>query len=1126
MRRHSSIIKSKKMEANDDDDVVMNEAQILNSSSIVRSVQQSQIELEVINQAEEEEKEARKEQIQRFRSQLDKLKEQEVTLRDDVKKKFTAAKLKKLNDLRKKIKELEETINLPASMSLIDSSSMNGESETDKLVRTGMMTPFDLQNIQSKIREAEARIPEKRSIVLLDNSNLHDSNLMPNDQTSHDSIRAQVQRLRNKQSKKNKKVKNKGKEKQNNKKRKRSSDEENEDAEEEDDGVRYAKKMAEDVDEDYTEDGDEDDYIDDDNDEDYDDGEGSDSTRSRKRRKKSKHESFPDDIDDHEYNERVEAFAAVNLGKDIDLEGLKVPELVYDKLYDYQRTCVKWLWQLYQQQAGGILGDEMGLGKTVQISAFLAAMDHSGKFKPTLIVCPATVMNQWVRELQSWWPYFRVGIFHSSSTRPKMKTLKKINKDPRGIIITTYEGIRIHQSALVGLEWGSIILDEGHRIRNPDSEITLACKRFETPHRIILSGTPIQNNLKELWSLFDFVFPGKLGTLPVFQTQFGVPISIGGYSNASRFQVQTAYKCAVVLRDLIAPYLLRRMKRDVHTQLPHKEEQVLFCKLTDHQVGLYHSYLRSQGVRKAMSGQNLLFSSIQQLRQLCNHPDLIEKEETDEDYGEDVRSGKMKVIAELLPLWKQQGHRALIFSQSRRMLDILERYITKQGYTYFRMDGTTNVKARVPLIDQFNNDDNIFLFLLTTKVGGIGINLIGANRIILYDPDWNPSTDIQALERAWRIGQKKQVTVYRLMTSGTIEEKMYHRQIFKQFLTNKILKDPRQRRFFKSNELYELFKLGQEYDPVVKRLKSNGALPDQVAADEEKKKKKKHGTETGRLFGGFGTEVLSGLKIKKKKKEVLDDDQQHSVPSTSTSSDEEPVEDGPLYRAEKYKTPKQEEEQEETESESSILQKLFSSESVSSAFNHDAIMNGALPDHMLVEQEAKKIAAQAAEELRKSTENIQNFAINVPTWTGRSGDAGRVERTPSVTPKRFGSGTSVLASTKGTPSSSSTLLSRMKNRTSADTTLSGGGQTTSTSTSSSSQSKPLSDKEKMIQDLVKFIRGRGNVVKTSEITEKFQTTIQGEKVILFREMLKNVATFNKERKNWTLKNEYQNYRLQ
>ncbi|XP_043374459.1 DNA excision repair protein ERCC-6 isoform X3 [Dermochelys coriacea] len=479
-------------------------------------------------------------------------------------------------------------------------------------------------------------------------------------------------------------------------------------------------------------------------------------------------------------------------------EGFRVPGFLFRKLFKYQQTGVRWLWELHCQQAGGILGDEMGLGKTIQLIAFLAGLSYSKirtrgsnyRFKglgPTMIVCPATVMHQWVKEFHSWWPPFRVAVLHEtgSYTNKKVKLIHEIVAC-HGILITSYSYIRLMQDNINSYDWHYVILDEGHKIRNPNAAVTLACKQFRTPHRIILSGSPMQNNLKELWSLFDFVFPGKLGTLPVFMEQFSVPITMGGYSNASPVQVKTAYKCACVLRDTINPYLLRRMKADVKMSLslPDKNEQVLFCRLTDEQRQVYQNFIDSKEVYQILSGE-------------------------------------------------------------MQMLKILEVFLRERNYSYLKMDGTTTIASRQPLITRYNEDTSTFVFLLTTRVGGIGVNLTGADRVIIYDPDWNPSTDTQARERAWRIGQKKQVTVYRLLTAGTIEEKIYHRQIFKQFLTNRVLKDPKQRRFFKSNDLYELFTL---------------TSPDGS-----------QGTETSAIFAGTGSDVQAPKRqLKRKLKKPAD----------------------------------------------------------------------------------------------------------------------------------------------------------------------------------------------------------------------------------------------------------------
>ncbi|KAL8610511.1 hypothetical protein ACOMHN_060431 [Nucella lapillus] len=603
-----------------------------------------------------------------------------------------------------------------------------------------------------------------------------------------------------------------------------------------------------------------------------------------------------DDAEESYYIRRLrlqqqkDARAEDDSGMDEEFDGgLVVPSKIWKRLYKYQKTGVRWLWELHCQQTGGIVGDEMGLGKTIQMIAFLAALQHSrlrsAQFRyeglgPCVIVCPATVMHQWVEEFHTWYPDFRVAILHSSgSFSGSQADLVRSMVKSRGVLVTSFSTLVIQQDLLLPHAWHYLVLDEGHKIRNPDAQVTLCCKQFRTSHRIILSGSPVQNNLKELWSLFDFVFPGKLGTLPDFLAHFSVPIVQGGYANATQVQVvmatgvpvccrwrqptsvpvccddydeccdifqvsqqvETAYKCACVLRDTINPYLLRRMKADVKAtlDLPAKNEQVLFCRLTDEQRDIYQEYLDSRECQAILAGKYQVFPGLTTLRKICNHPDLstggprvLVGQDTGGDpeleYGYWRRSGKQVVVEALLKLWHQQDHRVLLFSQSTAMLDILEGFVQDRQFQYLRMDGSTPIASRQPLVHQFNQTKSIYLFLLTTRVGGLGLNLTGANRIIIYDPDWNPSTDMQARERAWRIGQTRQVTIYRLLTSGTIEEKIYHRQIFKQFLTNRVLKDPKQRRFFKSNDVFELFTLGCKDDA---------------------------GTETSAIFAGTGSDV-------------------------------------------------------------------------------------------------------------------------------------------------------------------------------------------------------------------------------------------------------------------------------
>ncbi|XP_044153224.1 DNA excision repair protein ERCC-6 isoform X1 [Bufo gargarizans] len=739
-------------------------------------------------------------------------------------------------------------------------------------------------------------------------------------------------------------------------------------------------------------------------------------------------------------------------------EGFCIPGSLWKKLYKYQQTGVRWLWELHCQQAGGILGDEMGLGKTIQIIAFLAGLSYS-RIKtrgsdyryeglgPSIIVCPTTVMHQWVKEFHTWWPKLRVAVLHESGSfaGKKVRLIGEIGNSS-GILITSYSNVRLMQEELLKYHWHYIILDEGHKIRNPNAVITLACKHFRTPHRIILSGSPMQNNLRELWSLFDFVFPGKLGTLPVFMEQFSVPITMGGYSNASVVQVKTAYKCACVLRDTINPYLLRRMKADVKMSLslPDKNEQVLFCRLTNEQTQVYQTFIDSKEVYGILNGDMQVFPGLIALRKICNHPDLFtggtkilkgtkEDLEEEQQFGYWKRSGKMIVVESLLKIWHRQGHRVLLFTQSRQMLNILEAFVRRMDYTYLKMDGTTTVASRQPLITKFNEDSLIFVFLLTTRVGGLGVNLTGANRVVIYDPDWNPSTDTQARERAWRIGQKKQVTVYRLLTAGTIEEKIYHRQIFKQFLTNRVLKDPKQRRFFKSNDLYELFTLsspdasqGTETSAIFAGIGSDVKLskyPKKQMTTEVNGISKEGSTNTIKneqplqcmsapsvTTQSYGTETELSKGLDKPNSCIAFDSNLRALNESGQSFSVAPAqlhhkhkaktkhqEKGKIKKGAKYegkrisylvkqkpfiKEMKGEQEESRKTSDEYVLEKLLKKSGVHSVMKHDVIMDASNPDYVIVEEEASRVAQEALRVLKISRQRCNAASFGIPTSTG------------------------------------------------------------------------------------------------------------------------------------------------
>ncbi|XP_042489273.1 protein CHROMATIN REMODELING 8 [Macadamia integrifolia] len=867
-------------------------------------------------------------------------------------------------------------------------------------------------------------------------------------------------------------------------------------------------------------------------------------------------------MSDYEEEHQDDEYVDDNEPRFVTLEGgLKIPEAIFSKLFDYQKVGVQWLWELHCQKAGGIIGDEMGLGKTIQVLSFLGALHFSKMYKPSIVVCPVTLLRQWRREANKWYPSFHVELLHDSAQvatnrkkradsdtiddenegsldsedgrTPSSKTTRRwdslidnVLKSESGLLITTYEQLRIHGDKLLDIEWGYAVLDEGHRIRNPNAEVTLVCKQLQTVHRIIMTGAPIQNKLSELWSLFDFVFPGKLGVLPVFEAEFAVPISVGGYANATPLQVSTAYRCAVVLRDLIMPYLLRRMKADVNAQLPKKTEHVLFCSLTAEQRSVYRAFLASSEVEQIFDGNRNSLYGIDVMRKICNHPDLLEREHasSNPDYGNPDRSGKMKVVDQVLKLWKDQGHRVLLFAQTQQMLDILENFLIANGYTYHRMDGLTPVKHRMALMDEFNNSTDIFIFILTTKVGGLGTNLTGANRVIIFDPDWNPSTDMQARERAWRIGQTRDVTIYRLITRGTIEEKVYHRQIYKHFLTNKILKNPQQRRFFKARDMKDLFTLDDGKDGS---------------------------TETSNIFGQLSNEanIFEGHKG--------DQDKRRTNNATETCTSNSAVErETKSTPGSSQRTGRERADQSDgdTDGETNILRSLFDAYGIHSAMNHDVIMNAQDDEKMRLEEQASQVAQRAAEALRQSRMLRSQDGISVPTWTGRSGAAGA----PSSVRKKFGTtvNSQLIGNSKSSEGSSGSGLNRpngiaagasagkalssadllAKIRGTQERAASDGLEHQFWSASgSTARTQPIADfgpsrpthkarlqPEVLIRQICTFIQQRGGRTSSASIVQHFKDRIPSTDLPLFKNLLKEIALLEKDSNgsSWVLKPEY------
>ncbi|KAF4464960.1 dna excision repair ercc-6 [Fusarium albosuccineum] len=775
-------------------------------------------------------------------------------------------------------------------------------------------------------------------------------------------------------------------------------------------------------------------------------------------------------------------------------DGLKLPGDIHPSLFGYQKTGVQWLAELHKQSVGGIVGDEMGLGKTVQLIAFIAALHYSKKLRrPVIIVAPATLLRQWVSEFHRWWPPLRVAILHASGSgmmnakfedeydldhyKPVAnKSEKAAKRIVNGVVknghvlVTTYTGLQTYADILLPVQWDYAVLDEGHKIRNPNAEITVTCKELNTPNRVILSGTPVQNNLSELWSLFDFIYPMRLGTLVNFRAQFEIPIKQGGYANASNLQVMTAEKCAEALKETISEYLLQRLKVDVAADLPEKTEQVLFCKLTDGQRKAYETFLKSDDVSSILSRTRQSLYGIDILRKICNHPDLLDKTlggKSGYDYGNPKLSAKLQLTKDLLQkVMIPNGHKTLLFSQGKQMLNIIEKCIRECGITYLRMDGETPVDQRQPMIDRFNEDPDIHLFLMTTRTGGLGTNLTGADRIIIFDPDWNPSTDLQARERAWRLGQKKPVKIYRLMTEGTIEEKIYHRQIFKQFMTNKVLKDPKQRSSYDLSDLYDLFSFNTTGDAIAQRSDVfKGAEVDLAKA------------------GGKG-------------------EGQSLQPTGNMSRNANDIEGNALEQMELVASLEDFKEDKSVHDEKRMLEGIFA-KSVNSAYDHEQIVNGpqkVKADMGILRQEAKRAGREAAAHLRQAGIEARSVPIGTVTWTGEVGRTGR----PG-------------ANRRGGGPSSTGIMSNLANRQG----LEGGSGSSSRSGTPGVDKKNLKAKD-FVAMIKTFINRHGGRVPSKMLVDHFNPYCPGKKQSdEFKLALDRVAILNKTggtgRGMWTLK---------
>lgn len=556
------------------------------------------------------------------------------------------------------------------------------------------------------------------------------------------------------------------------------------------------------------------------------------------------------------------------------VEAFELPVAIKATLRSYQQEGVNWLAFLNKYHLHGILCDDMGLGKTLQTICIVASDHHLraveyAKTKaaevrnlPSLIVCPPTLSGHWQQEISTYAP-FLTSLAYVGGPAERARVRAAIGTTD--IVITSYDICRNDIDVISQFDWNYCVLDEGHIIKNSKAKLTQAVKRVRANHRLILSGTPIQNNVLELWSLFDFLMPGFLGTEKVFMDRFARPIAASRFSKSSSKEQEAGALAIEALHKQVLPFLLRRLKEEVLDDLPPKIIQNYYCDLSDLQKRLYEDFNKKQSKKigeiagaQDKAAKQHIFQALQYMRKLCNSPALVLNEKHPQyqavtaklardktSVRDPVHAPKLFALRDLLldcgigvdntkPKEEEishnaiSQHRALIFFQLKEMLDIVENDVLKKllpTVTYLRMDGGTEARKRQDIVTKFNGDPSIDLLLLTTHVGGLGLNLTGADTVIFVEHDWNPQKDMQAMDRAHRIGQKKVVNVYRLVTRGTLEEKIMSLQRFKLDVASTVVNQQNAGlATMETDQILDLFNIGDV--PVVE-----GAKEDEGAVD-------------------------------------------------------------------------------------------------------------------------------------------------------------------------------------------------------------------------------------------------------------------------------------------------------
>ncbi|KAM0255472.1 hypothetical protein ACHAQJ_005699 [Trichoderma viride] len=531
-----------------------------------------------------------------------------------------------------------------------------------------------------------------------------------------------------------------------------------------------------------------------------------------------------------EAEEDAELLSDEKHGGSADTVFRESPSFVQGLMRDYQVAGLNWLISLHENGISGILADEMGLGKTLQTIAFLGYLRHiMGIVGPHLVIVPKSTLDNWKREFTRWTPEVNVLVLQGAKDERHELINERLVDEKFDVCITSYEMVLREKAHLRKFAWEYIIIDEAHRIKNEESSLSQVIRLFNSRNRLLITGTPLQNNLHELWALLNFLLPDVFGDADAFDQWFSG-------------QDQDQDKVVQQLHRVLRPFLLRRVKSDVEKSLLPKKEVNVYLGMSEMQVKWYQKILEKDidavnGAGGKRESKTRLLNIVMQLRKCCNHPYLFEGAEPGPPYTTDehliYNAGKMKVLDKLLGRLEKQGSRVLIFSQMSRLLDILEDYCVFRQYKYCRIDGGTAHEDRIAAIDDYNRPGSEkFVFLLTTRAGGLGINLTTADIVILYDSDWNPQADLQAMDRAHRIGQTKQVVVYRFVTDNAIEEKVLERAAQKLRLDQVVIQQGRAQVAAKAaankDELLNMIQHGAE-----KVFQSKGPTDESANKDKE-----------------------------------------------------------------------------------------------------------------------------------------------------------------------------------------------------------------------------------------------------------------------------------------------------